>query len=72
MYRTLLLLSVLGLVEAQRRVIGDIPEQKISQMADIDDREENVYRRPPTYLILASRIVRPSTIYRVSAQYTRT
>ena len=30
-----------------------------------DEREERVYRRPPTYLIIASRIVRPSTIYQV-------
>ena len=52
-------------VSGQRRVIGDIREQKVSQVADIDQREENVYRRPPTYLIVASRIVRPSTIYQV-------
>ena len=31
-----------------------------------DEREERVYRRPPTYLIIASRIVRPSTIYQVN------
>ena len=30
-----------------------------------DEREERVYRRPPTYLIIASRIVRPSIIYQV-------
>ena len=54
-----------GQVSGQRRVIGDIREQKVSQVADIDQREENVYRRPPTYLIVASRIVRPSTIYQV-------
>ena len=54
-----------GQVSGQRRVIGDIREQKVSQVADIDAREENVYRRPPTYLILASKIVRPSTIYQV-------
>ena len=35
------------------------------QQADIDDREERVYRRPPTYLIIASKIVRPASIYQV-------
>ena len=49
-----------------RRVVSDIKESKISQVADDwDVRQERVYRRPPTYLILASKIVRPSTIYRV-------
>ena len=49
-----------------RRVVSDIKESKISQVADDwDVREERVYRRPPTYLILASKIVRPSTIYQV-------
>jgi len=54
-------------VEGQRKIIGDIREQKISQVAGIDEREERVYRRPPTYLILASKIVRPSTTYQVGA-----
>ena len=35
------------------------------QQADIDEREERVYRRPPTYLIIASKIVRPASIYQV-------
>ena len=49
-----------------RRVVSDIKESKISQVADDwDVRQERVYRRPPTYLILASKIVRPSTIYQV-------
>jgi hypothetical protein len=64
LYACLLLLS---LVEGQRKIIGDIREQKISQVAGIDEREERVYRRPPTYLILASKIVRPSTTYQVGA-----
>jgi hypothetical protein len=58
-------LLLLGLVEGQRKIIGDIREQKISQVAGIDEREERVYRRPPTYLIIASKIVRPSTTYQV-------
>ena len=37
------------------------------QQADIDEREERVYRRPPTYLIIASKIVRPASIYQVGA-----
>ena len=53
----------------QRQILGDITEQRISQVYDEDVREENLYRRPPTYLIIASKIVRPSTIYQVSARY---
>ena len=51
----------------QRQILGDITEQRISQVYDEDVREENLYRRPPTYLIIASKIVRPSTIYQVRA-----
>ena len=56
---------------AQRRVIGDNSEQRISQQADIDERPERVYRRPPTYLILASRIVRPASIYQIIVSLLR-
>lgn len=56
---------------AQRRVIGDTSEQRISQQADIDERPERVYRRPPTYLILASRIVRPASIYQIIVSLLR-
>ena len=38
----LLLRARLGL--PQRRIQGDISEQKISQLADFDAREERVYR----------------------------
>lgn len=41
------------------------PFLPLSQVYDEDAREEKVYRRPPTYLIIASKIVRPSTIYQV-------
>ena len=51
--------------QASRRIIGDIREQKISDVLDPDEREDKVYRRPPTYLIIASKIVRPSTVYQV-------
>ena len=51
--------------QLSRRIIGDIAEQKISDVSDPDEREDKVYRRPPTYLILASKIVRPSTVYQV-------
>lgn len=61
----LLLLLLASSCLGQRRVIGDNQEQRISQQADIDERPERVYRRPPTYLILASRIVRPASIYQV-------
>ena len=47
------------------KLSGDIREQKISQVYDEDAREEKIYRRPPTYLIIASKIVRPSTRYQV-------
>ena len=41
----LLLLLVLARVgHSQRRILGDISEQKISQLADFDAREERVYR----------------------------
>ena len=33
-----------GRASPQRRIIGDISEQKISQLADFDAREERVYR----------------------------
>lgn len=49
-----------------RRIVGDIREQKISDVADPDERDNKLYRRPPTYLIIASKIVRPSTVYQVS------
>ena len=31
-------------VRSQRRVVGDIREQSISQLADFDAREEKVFR----------------------------
>ena len=31
-------------VNSQRRVVGDIREQSISQLADFDAREEKVFR----------------------------
>ena len=39
-----LLILMLTTVENQRRVIGDINEQSISQLADFDAREERVFR----------------------------
>ena len=65
-----LLLALLPLVSVvgQKKILGDISEQRISQIYDEDAREEKVYRRPPTYLIIASRIVRPSTVYQVRGE----
>ena len=70
-------LVLLGLVRPvpgqggfSRRIVGDIKDSKISDVADPDEREYNVYRRPATYLIIASKIVRPSTVYQVSAEKT--
>ena len=40
----LLLAGLVGLGLSQRRIQGDISEQKISQLADFDAREERVYR----------------------------
>ena len=61
-----LLLAFVPLVsKGQKTILGDIKEQKYSQVYDEDTRKENIYRRPPTYLIIASKIVRPSTIYQV-------
>ena len=37
-------LTVTMTVRGQRRVVGDIREQSISQLADFDAREEKVYR----------------------------
>ena len=51
--------------QVQKKILGDIREQKISQVYDEDAREEKVYRRPPTFLVIASKIVRPSTVYQV-------
>ncbi len=39
--------------------------QVTSTDEDWDVRDNRLYRRPPTYLIIASKIVRPSTIYQV-------
>ena len=61
----LVLMMMIMSVKSQRRVVGDIREQSISQLADFDAREERVFRRPATYLILASKVVRPSSIYQV-------
>ena len=62
----LLLLLLLPLAsEGQRQILGDITEQRISQVYDEDVRDDTLYRRPPIYLIVASRIVRPSTVYQV-------
>ena len=38
---------------------------QVGDSGEYDVRAKNRYRRPATYLILASRIVRPSTIYQV-------
>ena len=48
-----------------RRIVGDIREQKISDVLDPDQRDDQIFRRPPTFLIIASKIVRPSTVYQV-------
>ena len=62
----LLLLLLLPLAsEGQRQILGDITEQRISQVYDEDVRDDTLYRRPPIYLIIASKIVRPSTVYQV-------
>ena len=41
---------------------------KVANAGEYDFREKNRYRRPATYLILASKIVRPSTIYQVNSE----
>lgn len=40
----LVVLLATRLTHSQRRIVGDISEQKISQLADFDAREERVYR----------------------------
>ena len=50
--------QVPGQFDRSKHILGDIREQKISQVSDYDERQENVYRRPTTYLIIASKIVR--------------
>ena len=54
-----------GQFDRSKQILGDINQQRISQVFEADVREDKVYRRPPTYLIIASKIVRPSTIYQV-------
>ena len=45
---------------------GDRTFQRVqSSEFDLDERDDKLYRRPPTYLIIASKIVRPSTVYKV-------
>ena len=41
---TLFLCLMVNNVQGQRRVIGDNKEQRISQLAEVDVREERVYR----------------------------
>ena len=59
------LFYLIGVVPGQRQILGDNDQTRISQVYDEDVREDQVYRRRPTYKIIASRIVRPSTIYQV-------
>ena len=67
LFHLILLVSVdQGTGQFSRVILGDIKESKISDVADPDEREYNVYRRPATYLIIASKIVRPSTVYQVT------
>ena len=47
---------------------GDATFQRVASTVDIDERDDKLYRRPPTYLIIASKIVRPSTVYKVQTQ----
>ena len=44
---------------------GTATFQRVASTVDIDERDDKLYRRPPTYLIIASKIVRPSTVYKV-------
>ena len=59
------LFYLIGVVSGQRQILGDNDQTRISQVYDEDVREDQVYRRRPTYKIIASQIVRPSTIYQV-------
>ena len=43
----------------------DDHDQDCDSNVDYDERDDKLYRRPPTYLIIASKIVRPSTVYKV-------
>ena len=47
---------------------GTATFQRVASTVDIDERDDKLYRRPPTYLIIASKIVRPSTVYKVQTQ----
>ena len=47
---------------------GDRTFQRVADTVDIDERDDKLYRRPPTYLIIASKIVRPSTVYKVGSK----
>ena len=47
---------------------GTATFQRVASTVDLDERDDKLYRRPPTYLIIASKIVRPSTVYKVTVQ----
>ena len=65
LFLTVLLLSVGSFDRAYGQWEGDLSYQKVGSQKDIDARDSKLYRRPPTYLIIASKIVRPSTVYKV-------
>ena len=62
---TIILLSVGSFDGVYGQWQGDLSYQKVGSQKDIDARDSKLYRRPPTYLIIASKIVRPSTVYKV-------
>ena len=64
-FLTFMLLSVGTFDGVYGQWEGDLSYQKVGSQKDIDARDNKLYRRPPTYLIIASKIVRPSTVYKV-------
>ena len=44
MVTMMVVMMMIMTVKSQRRVVGDIREQSISQLADFDAREERVFR----------------------------
>ena len=65
LFLTVMLLSVGSFDGVYGQWEGDLSYQKVASQKDIDERDSKLYRRPPTYLIIASKIVRPSTVYKV-------
>ena len=62
MVTMMVVMMMIMTVKSQRRVVGDIREQSISQLADFDAREERVFRcvdnRRITFKFKTTRVIK--------------